>query len=207
MNYAMPTDAVAYEEGPTAAAQLLKNSEYSLYPLRRTPDPETTGTPVQAAALIPSCWRSLVASATLPLTQFVPDVAPRGPAYAVIFLHERISPGGHHRLVCVTYAPNTDMFQPSFIQAYNYDAWVASPAKWTGPITVMPTSTDVEVKSDYARRPPLVRVYIGQSDPNDPSHFTIRYQMWGQDDVLDGRLQDDDQVTLTPRRLPQEPRN
>jgi hypothetical protein len=46
----------------------------------------------------------------------------------------------------------------------------------------------------------------GQPDPVDPSHFTIRYQMWGQDDVLDGRLNDDDSVTLTPRHAPTEPR-
>jgi hypothetical protein len=48
-------------------------------------------------------------------------------------------------------------------------------------------------------------MFSGQPDPNDPSHFTIRYQMWGKEDVLDGRLGDDDQVTLTPRHLPTEP--
>jgi hypothetical protein len=50
-------------------------------------------------------------------------------------------------------------------------------------------------------------MYAGQPDPADPSHFTIRYQMWGQEDVLDGRLDDNDNVTLTPRHSPQMPAN
>jgi hypothetical protein len=50
-------------------------------------------------------------------------------------------------------------------------------------------------------------VYAGQPDPDDPAHFTIRYQMWGQEDVLDGRLLDNDRITSTPRDMPQEPTN
>ena len=41
-------------------------------------------------------------------------------------------------------------------------------------------------------------------DSADPSHFTIRYEMWGKSDVLDGRLNDDDSVTLEPRHPPAE---
>jgi len=52
-----------------------------------------------------------------------------------------------------------------------------------------------------------VRVYAGQPDRDDPSHFTIRYQMWGQEDVLDGWLQDNDGVRLVPRHLPEWPKD
>jgi hypothetical protein len=50
-------------------------------------------------------------------------------------------------------------------------------------------------------------VFAGQPDPSDPAHFTIGYQIWGQQDVLDGRLQDDDQVTLLPRHPTNYPRH
>jgi hypothetical protein len=47
-------------------------------------------------------------------------------------------------------------------------------------------------------------IFAGQPDPNDPAHFTIRYRIWGQEDVLDGRLLDNDRVTLTARKQPLE---
>jgi hypothetical protein len=52
--------------------------------------------------------------------------------------------------------------------------------------------------------PPRVRVYAGQIDPQDASHFTIRYEMWGQSDVLDGWLNDHDAVRLQQRNPPRE---
>jgi hypothetical protein len=139
-------------------------------------------------------------------------IGPFGPAgtggpSAIIFLHERISPAGHRRLVYVSYAPGTLDFQPAFIEGYNYDTSAASPATWTSPLSYASRFYAIDVLSGYPRVPPLVRVYAGQPDPNDPAHFTIRYQIWGQEDTLDGRLQDDDQVTLTPRHMPQWPTN
>jgi len=122
-------------------------------------------------------------------------------------LHERTSPAGHRRLVCVDYAPGTTTFQPAFIGGYNYDACVAPPATWTKPLVAVEHGYELDVPSGYPRHPPLVRVYAGQPDANDQSHFTIRYQMWGQEDVLDGWLGDDDEVRLVPRHLPEWPKN
>lgn len=62
----------------------------------------------------------------------------------------------------------------------------------------------LDVLSGWPRHPPLVRMYAGQADAHDPSHFTIHYQMWGQEDVLDGKLDDQDQITLTPRHSPED---
>jgi hypothetical protein len=209
MNYAMPRDAIAYEEEPTAAAQLLKSPEYSPYPLRRSPGYKLPATPVQAAALVPPCWRSLTTLAKPPTGSFFFPGSPSArAASAIIFLHERVSPVGHHRLVCVTYGPDTDTFQPAFIMGYDYVASVASPASWVRPISPpLIYFGPFDVRSTWQKHPPLVRVYAGQPDPADPAHFTVRYQMWGQEDVLDGRLQDDDHVSLMPRHLPDWPRN
>jgi hypothetical protein len=62
----------------------------------------------------------------------------------------------------------------------------------------------IDVLSSFPRHPPLVRMFAGQVDPDDASHFTIRYQMWGKEDVLDGRLDDSDRFTLTPRKIPRD---
>jgi len=208
MNLKMPADAVVYEEEPDAAAQLLRSSDYVPYALHRTQfvnDVETPLTPVQAAAFEPECWNKL-ATPTSPigLDFFVWGFGSR--STATIFLHERTSSGGHRRLVCVSYAPERyRTFQPAFFPGMNYYASVALPATWSQPITVARCKYwGGSMRSGWPP-PPLVRVYAGQPDPNDPAHFTIRYQMWGQEDVLDGRLTDDDQITLRPRHPPKSP--
>jgi len=154
------------------------------------------------------CWRKMAAIASLPVgsTLFASNGGGAGSG-AVIFLHERTSPAGHIRLVCISYAPDTNTFQPAFIEDYDYDASVVLPGTLFKPPTIPLHLSAIDVLSGYPRRPPLVRVYAGQPDPNDPGHFTIRYQIWGQEDTLDGRLGDDDQITLTPRHLPDWPRN
>jgi hypothetical protein len=163
---------------------------------------------VSAARFVPLCWRTLGTLTKLPSGLSLSH-AGMGNANgaAIIFLHELVSPAGHRRLVCVSYAPDTPTFQPAFIAGFDYDTCSAAPATWTRPIIPAPRSYFIDVLSGYPRHPPLVRVYAGQPDPNDPVHFTVRYQIWGQEDVLDGRLQDDDEVTLTPRHLPGWPRN
>lgn len=57
-----------------------------------------------------------------------------------------------------------------------------------------------------------VRVYNGQPDPSDPSHFTIGYKVDGQRGTIDGRLADHDKpdwnrVTLNFRDGPSVPFN
>ena len=44
-----------------------------------------------------------------------------------------------------------------------------------------------------------VRFYAGQLDPNDPSHFTIDYELNGVRNVIDGWLTDDDFLRIRPR--------
>jgi len=204
MNYSASADKVVYEEEPAAAAALLNGPDYSPYGLKRAPAPNGPVTPVQAAAFDPLCWRRLGTFTTMPTRMFTgPGVS--GGAGGDVFLHERVSPAGHHRLVCVCYAPAANTFSASFIEGFDYAAFVSPPATWTTPFVPTQLSPPYDVISGLPRVPPLVRMYAGQPDPADPAHFTIRYQMWGQEDTLDGQLKDDDQVTLTPRDLPKMP--
>jgi len=207
MNFSAPADTVVYEEDPAAAAVLLKTPGYSPYVLKRGAGRNAPTTPVQAAAFDPQCLINLAAFRPLQFGPFVAAPGGVGGCNAILFLHERISPAGHHRLVYVSYAPSTVDFQPEFIAGYNYETSAVSPATWTTPLSFAQRFYAIDVLSGYPPTPPLVRVYAGQPDPTDPAHFTVRYQIWGQEDTLDGRLQDDDQITLTPRQSPQWPTN
>jgi len=44
-----------------------------------------------------------------------------------------------------------------------------------------------------------VRIYEGQPDPGDATHFTIDYDLNGQRGTIDGNLDDHEWVTFTPR--------
>jgi hypothetical protein len=44
------------------------------------------------------------------------------------------------------------------------------------------------------------RLFAGQPDPADESHFTIRYDLDGKSNVIDGWLMPDDTVKLEPRK-------
>jgi hypothetical protein len=120
-------------------------------------------------------------------------------------LHDRTSPGGRHRLVVITYTPETDNFNASPDEGENYDVQVLTPATLVQPLSVPYHTSGHDGRVEYPDHPPLVRMFAGQPDPGDPAHFTIRYQMWGQEDVLDGMLKDDDTVTLTARHTPKMP--
>jgi hypothetical protein len=44
-----------------------------------------------------------------------------------------------------------------------------------------------------------LKLYAGQPDPKDASHFTIRYTAGEEEGFIDGWLQDDDTVKLKQR--------
>jgi hypothetical protein len=47
-----------------------------------------------------------------------------------------------------------------------------------------------------------LRLFAGQPDPNDDSHFTIRYEVDNQPGTIDGWLQADDTIKLQIRDGP-----
>jgi hypothetical protein len=195
-------DKVVYDEDPAAAAGLLQaGSEYGPYAPSNGPAQWRQHRPTQTAvAFCPHCLQMLCGTTSARIRDWA--IFPHAGNPAVVFLHERISPAGHRRLVCISYAPEGGMFNPAFIEGFDYSPGVVTPATWTAPPHLATDAIFFDVRGVYSRHPPMVRIFAGQADPLDPAHFTIRYQMWGQDDVLDGRLQDDDQIVLTPRHLP-----
>jgi hypothetical protein len=208
LSYRASPEMVVYEEEPRAAAALLaSHSAYGAYLLRRGTGGAASGSSgaTSAAAHVPVCWVRLTALSP-EIRSFAPGPTRAGRG-AIVFLHERTSPAGHRRLVCVRYFPPADSFTATFIDGFDVECLAVHPATWsTGPITI-PGINAFDVISGFPRRPPNVRVYAGQVDPDDPSHFTVRYQMWGREDTLDGRLDDAGRVTLTPRNPPQPPQD
>jgi len=197
MNYQPGPEQVIYEEEPTAAAKLLAaDPRFHPFSISRgmdTPRPS----PINAAAYFPRSFEKLESSVPGPPFRLF------GKAGAMAFLHERISPAGHRRLVFVTYCPEQTTFTINLIQGYNCEAQAIQPGTITHPPAVLAKGWVIDVISTYPQTRPNLRMYAGQIDPNDASHFTIRYEIWGQTDILDGRLDDQDNIMLTPRKLPE----
>jgi hypothetical protein len=220
LQFSLPPDAVVYEEDPTGAAALMAgNAKYHPYPFKRRSSQQAAPSSATAAALGVSAWDKLTAALpgfySAPIMQgppgyvhFTPTSLPGSPppiiSPAVIFLHERISPAGHRRLVCISYGSQGDTFTAQFVHGLNCETFTVAPGTWSQAPALIPNGWEYDILTEWPHKPPVVRIFAGQPDPNDPAHFTIRYRMWGQEDVVDGRLQDDDRVTLTFRKEPQE---
>ena len=200
MKFSLPPDTVVCEENPTAAALLLKDSRYTPFTVRSVSDGLDPHLPaVGAAALAPQCWQSF---RNAPYTNNYRLIDSGGPV-AVAFLGQRISPAGHRRLVCVEFAPGRD-FLPNPRQ--NSQCAVAvTPATWTTPPSSPVWQGHFDGPSTFAFPLPSMRIYAGQPDPKDASHFTIRYQMMSRQDFIDGWLKDDDSVVLHLRALDDHP--
>jgi len=197
LNYSASTDQVIYEEDPIKAAELMiGNTEYAMYPINREPPPFECPVFTNAAAHVPACWREYQSITMIGMIQAASRYG------TIAFLHERTSPSGNRRLVCIRYFADPSTFVAEPLAGFNYDAAVITPATLIKQPQAAIQTYFIDVLSSWPKHPPRMRMYAGQIDPNDASHFTIRYEMWGQSDVLDGFLDDKDQVTLKPRQLP-----
>jgi hypothetical protein len=104
----------------------------------------------------------------------------------VAFVHEMRNPKGEIRMVAVGIIGNGN----------NENAWPETYSFKPGSLINPP-------KSLYSRSEFLLedRVFAGQIDPSDPTHFTIRTisDSGGYERILDGWLQNDDVVNLEIR--------
>ncbi len=109
-----------------------------------------------------------------------------------VFLHARHAPGHTDRLVAIEAGCDD-------IARFSYTVIVPGPKPFA-----MPIHMRVPTLIKFVHRPNGFRVYAGQPDPADPAAFTIRCVSQDDrpspDDSIDGRLNADDTVTLTPRR-------
>lgn len=201
LNYTAAPDQVVYEEEPTAAARLLAGNPLCTRRTSRNPVIAGEPLPPKPAVLRPGCWQSLCDTLT---TAGRPTYSPLDAA--IVFLHERTAPNGERYLVCVDYYRDGGAFQPVWIAGFNCTPIAVVPGTLTHLPRTVPFGYDIDVISGYPKQPPNTRIYAGQPDPADPSHFTIRYEMWGKEDAIDGRIDNTGHIILQQRHIPDWPR-
>ena len=106
-----------------------------------------------------------------------------------LFLHERTSPAGHVHLVGVGIDPSggAPSTRPRGVVWYRF------------PGDRCPTLRYAYELGTVAPRPGRIKIFAGQPDPSDPSHFTISYELDGKPKTIDGWLNDDDTVRFNRR--------
>ena len=151
------------------------------------------GKPRVVSAPVPACWSGyesmLPANAAGAWRGYSPMFQP-----TLAFLHRLRSPAGHAHVVAVRCVP-LYLCSGSVRQAF-CTAAVEPAAAW--PLSSRPAMHGADCAGGFPVKV-KVQVFGGQSDPADPSHFTIAYTVAGLPGTLDGWLRDDDTVELDVR--------
>ena len=207
--YRAPVDQVVYEENPVEAAKLLAEGP-SLYQAVRTE---------KMTYLPPRPWQPPV---------FRKDAAPLT-GYPIVFLHARKTPAGQERLVRVEVIGEQKMRETAATPQRNFTilterALAVSlypsdtslerarvlllnlhPAAHPSSAAWFPADSGANEKDRWQHGRvefdprDLIRLYAGQPDPADESHFTIAYERDGRPGIIDGWLRDNGPPELLPR--------
>lgn len=122
---------------------------------------------------------------------------PGGKPAATLFAHEMRQKDGSPRLVVVE-VPLT----PSTPCNQEIDAHVIRPGgTWRRPQLLWQSTWFSPWYIVTRKDSRSLRLYAGQSDPVDPTHFTIRFAYLDHEGILDGWLQANDTILLEPRRV------
>ncbi len=119
-------------------------------------------------------------------------------AVACVMQHARKSPGHPDRLIYVA-GHDLEVFAPASEQGCQLSAMVVIPAnlelgyRATAPSQNVAGSLRLLVTRSF-------KIFAGQPDPVDESHFTINCELDGQTAIIDGWLMPDDTVKLERRR-------
>jgi len=173
LSYSPPKDQVVYEEDPAAVAALIGQPGYETAEGSRL-------------CWIPECWREL-----MPV-----ELQSQG----TVFLHERISRSGHLRLVAVdvNVQPGSRTTTTGDTEDISFQQTIIVPG--TGLSSNHVLSVGQTIVWICPADPKPMRFYAGYADPADPARFSFDYQRDGVRATIDGVLNDEDCVTLTPRR-------
>jgi hypothetical protein len=181
LEYRAPADQVVFENDPTEAAKLIARSpDYRLEQFPAHPN-------VAGAVHLPPEWRSRPAG-----------IGSMGSSDGIVFLHARTSPGGNQRLVVVqcNAGRRPIMSRPeSFLPTVEFGVHAVRLGTLRQPPANARSSSTGEVELNTTR----FRLFAGQPDPADSSHFTIDYEADRVRGTIDGWLQDDDTIILKPR--------
>lgn len=181
LNYREPADLIVFTDDPRDFAALLNAAPRPVGGrYRQSYD-------VKFVSFDPDVWTRH------PLLKWDP-----GPA----FLHRLKNPRGETRLVGIDLSPLDDdlWFYPRVVIPAGLST-DARPARTRKEYSLLPLDRQLHVALglEKSSSTDAIRVYCGQPDPDDPTHFTIALEVNGAREVLDGWLQDDETVLLKPR--------
>src|SRR5688500_10181687 len=126
-----------------------------------------------------------------PIAFYDPPILPRiwtkrWSADGVLFLHRRRNPAGQERLAVVLIrmrsvrSPGDDYLTMT--------GYVCQPASFAHGSRIAVVNPAFGLTLSVERQHETLRLYVGQPDPNDPTHFTIGVEAEGQRSVIDGWL-------------------
>jgi hypothetical protein len=172
MNYSPPPDEIVYDQVPNGRSALLNgSSKYVAVTEHDFVQGSTT-----AAAMVPDCEDHFAKNPLVGGSGFQPPI---------VFMHDRAAPSGRHYLVILR-GDSIPFLQigrlPLDFEAFKTGDWREGPEDASG---VRPWSGPVSVPVRER-----IRIYAGQADPADPTHFTVRYTEDGNDAVADGYVDD-----------------
>lgn len=197
MAYREPPDRVVYAE------------HASLPPGGRAGEPRALSAPRRA-------WPFAPAEARFPTVGPPHGGVADADREVVLLLHGRRTPAGHERAVLVVAYPDGGAAGSTSRPARSRSLWfwyaVVDLAAWSGkpppPPPKPPGMSGSIMRGPSARHPATrgygawrfpphwerfqrtIRLFAGQPDPDDPTHFTIGYEYDGQTGTIDGHLQD-----------------
>lgn len=216
MTFVAPRGTLIVDEAPLRAADRLLTRSANAEPTIATWNASDTSAERAARHAVfsalsspnnPACWQRFRSYALLStrsaghvrcvscLRSLASFFAVTQPDPAVLMLHCRRAPGGPSRLVCLRFNPGAFEWtnSPPFIAAVYADGGFGrSLLQWWGQLTA----------PGFHRQEQPLKVYAGEPDPLDESHFTVRFDVGTESHILDGRLTSDDHVTLTTRDDP-----
>ncbi|MDB5332053.1 MAG: hypothetical protein JWP03_3204 [Phycisphaerales bacterium] len=179
MGYSAAADHVVYERDPARSTALLRTSSdyWAVYPSDGRPRVPPSHMLAESNVVVdfPPAWRDFYELASPPGRN----------VGAVLFLHKLRSPGAHERIVAVDGFATGAADLRLALAVFEPGSLAARPRI----ISDMESNSLQKIGDLRAER-----VYAGQLDPADPSHFTILYQTANGNGTLDGWLKDDDSV-------------
>jgi len=167
---------IVYEERPGDARQLVDQLHYR-------------PTPAGGAYYFDADWADFNAVLA------PPGIAPN----ATLYLHQRQTPGGQSRLVAVELLTVRSI---GTARALDLSVRVIEPG-YLSPPRDLSAGAGLVLGRVIVSAERSLRLYAGQSDPDNPSHFVMEYQEDdGRHRTIDGWLREDDTVILEPRDTP-----
>lgn len=186
--YVAAPNTIVYTEDPADVKRLAATS------VGYRPAPGGGG----SVFLVPQAW-----------SKFYGLLSPPGfQSRGTVFLHERRTPGGRRMLVAIDYLGDKLYDGGNYwMDVSEFQVRAFEPG---GPFSLPVEVQNAQVPHELYNvngRPGTLRLYAGQADPNDPTHFTITWELTDNPPthgVLDGWVREDG-VDLERREAPATP--